>query len=635
MADFDDSRAPMGQKGSNIKQKIKEDIDQLYKDGQPTAADWKRLYQKYSNNDEIVDAEAKARFKKFNEIREKARSFAEKVHNKYVRGDLPLHKILERMAKYKTKHNWTQGQFDAFSKELTGLLSGQRAKEVDQNQMIAINRSRINKALGGVTQYYQQASEPGLNIKESDYGVVSEIIDLYNRNLSLYKSVFMHSLMYQDCSLVAMSGEFKRGKNIPSQHIHPVIACLFLPRFKVLDNFLQGNIGRIISDKYNKKAISNEPDSLLLWDIVSDPNDVVCDSASPMVDIRNRFKVQIALWKVVQALRSGYYYDGESITEFMQALSVCRNNLYDNADLSFSQDDGAMLRRLFSVFSFRPTFISSSPLVNVFEYMQGAVAGQMPGVDRYDNQDFTAPINLTPYTPNPQSTVTSIPLINISIPPMVEGQAPTPRDLRTSQSIWLYENKKYVPRQQNVISSKEILVFYVDRKVPKVQIQTYGNPIPFSQLPLTMNSFDKLNNYPVDVPQTITLGRSEEMYQLRSVVASTETQFQQGTTTTSIVTGSVGLIMTHRDLYSNQPTFNSSYFLYDPFGASLPVTGVDAAGQPYYFNNKPISMIEPIFTPLDNASGSKSWTDRASTEGSLYIYQNPRGFNARESIQLY
>ena len=123
---------------------------------------------------------------------------------------------------------------------------------------------------------------------------------MYEKSSTRYKSNFMLSLMYTDCSLVAMTGEYKRERHIASNYIHPLIACMFLPKFDIFEiHMLYSNFGNIVKSRYENKPIVTEPDSLLFYDITSDPNDIVCEVNSPITDLRNRYKVQIGLWRTV------------------------------------------------------------------------------------------------------------------------------------------------------------------------------------------------------------------------------------------------------------------------------------------------------------------------------------------------
>lgn len=642
---MDDSRKASGipavtGTNNNVAEKIRLELDNIYKKkGQPSTMDIIEIYNKYGDNETTVDEILRQNAKKYAKIKEKARKVAEKIHNKYMNSSRPLHEILDRMMKYKAQKKWTDAEYDEFRKVLTSMLSGSRALEVDNNQNYSFNRSRINKAIGNI----RIMQEEGLRIKESEHGILSEILSMYEKTSSLHKSVFMHSLMYKDCSLVAMTGEYKRERHIASNYIHPLIACMFLPKFDIFEiHMLYSNFGSIIKSRYEKKPIVTEPDSLLFYDITSDPNDVVCEVNSPMADLKNRYKVQISLWETVLKLRNGNYYEADPISDFLSALNACRNNLYDNADLVYNQDEGSMLRRLLSVFSLRPTIIYTKPIYSIASFAAGPFGpsmgfgmqpgmGMMPGMQ--SGMDSVGFSNL-PFVNQPVYTITSIPMITLNIPPFNPLLQPEPLDLRsaTSKALWINENKTIVPKEQSIIYSKEVLIFYVNRRIQRVQIKTFTNPLPFSQLPLTMSSFERLNEYPISVPFAMTLGRSDETYQLRSVVAVSETEIRQGERTTKIITGSTGLIMNHRDF--DRSVYEPRYYLYDPFGASLPVRHPEGEG---YFTNKPISMIEPVFTPSPALTGgieNPSFSDRASRTGTIYIYAKPTGYNPQETITL-
>lgn len=603
--------------------RIREEVENLSKKGNILGpAEISALYSKYGDRDGVVDEIIRERSKRHQRVKKQAKKIAEKIYRKYSSGTRPLHEILESMMKYKSENGWTDSEYDEFRKELSYLLTGNRALELDYNQNIASQRSRINKALGSG----QVTIEEGLRIKESEHGTLNEILSMQENSSSIHKAVFMHSLVYTDCSLVAMTGEYKRERHIASNYIHPLIAAMFLPKFDIFEiHMLYSNFGNIIKSKYEKQPIVTEPDSLLYYDITTDPNDVVCDVNSAIADIRNRYKVQINLWETVLKLRNGNYYDANPVSDFVNSLNACRNNLYDNADLVYNQDEGAMMRRLLSVFSLRPTIIYTKPINSINSYVFGmdpSMAYNM-GVNQ-----------MNPFQNQPVYTVTSIPMITVQIPPAAEGAEP--KDLRsaTSQTVWINENRTIVPKEHSIIYSKEVLIFYVNRRVQRIQIRTFSNPLPFSQLPLTMSSFERLNAYPVDVPPSMTLGRSNEIYQLRSVVAVNETEISQGAAATNIITGSTALIMSHRNFDQNQ--YEPQYYLYDPFGASLPVKHPDP-NQSGWMMNKPISKIEPFFTPPADSTGgvvNPSFFDRASKTGTIFIYAKPSGYNPREIISL-
>jgi len=308
----------------------------------------------------------------------------------------------------------------------------------------------------------------------------------------------------------------------------------------------------------------------------------------------------------------------------MHAETICT----DNADLAYSQDEGALLRRLMSVFSLRPTIIHTKPIHTIASFAAGPFAANMSlGGEMGSGQSYF------PFTNQPVHTITSIPMITLQIPPYT-SESNEPKDLRAAveQTIWINENKMLIPKQQSIIYSKEVLIFYVNRRIQRIQVRTFSNPLTFSQLPLTMSSFERLNSYPVNVPDRLSLKSAEETYHLRSVVSVTETEIRQGDKVTRLITGTNGLMMSHRNL--DKGLFDPKYYLYDPFGASLPVRDPEGNG---YFTNKPISFIEPIITPPPETTGgiiNPSFYDRAYRTGTIFFYGKPEGFNRNEIISL-
>lgn len=627
-----------GKESMAERDKIRAEFERLYRKGTPSEADFADLAKRYPNIENIIDEYQRFRAKRYADIKKKARKWAEKILQKYATGKKTTYEILKKMLKHKAEYNWSDMDYDLFRKELSDLLTGKRAMEIEYNQNLIAYRSRISQALG----YKPIREEEGLKIKDTEQGILAEILRMYDRYLALHNQVFMHSLTYEDTSLVAITGEYKREHHIASNYIHPIIACMFIPKFDVFEiHMLYSNFGKIIKDRHERKPIVTEPDALLYYDIISDPNDVVCEVSSPITDIRNRYQVQIHLWETVLKLRNGKYYEATSISEFIASLNACRNNLYDNTDLIYNQDDGAIMRRLMSVFSLRPTFIATKPIYSIASLGQCGLNFLVP-----QTTTFGTAQGLLPFVSQPVYTITSIPMITLQIPPYQTDDA-QPIDLKSAinQTIWINENKTIVPKEQTIIYSKEVLIFYVNRRIQRIQIRTFANPLTFSQLPLTMSSFDRLNKYPLIVPDRISIrSSSDEAFELRSVVAVTETTIRQTGAETSIITGSVGLIATHRNPL--QGTFEPNHLLYDPFGASLPVKhplwGRDAedAGQccnprPYdgFVTNKPFSFINSYISPvIDGIEPSPSFYDRASKNGTIFIYAKPSGYKSNEVL---
>lgn len=597
---------------------LEAEIERICKKGMPTPADAIALSDKYGN-DVFVEKVLKACTKNYKRILRKAEKVANKVRNKFDSGRLSLHEILDKMTRYKKDNNWSDAQYSIFTTKLTEYLSGKQTLEIDNNQELIINRSRINRTLGRPV-----TNEGSLKIKESEYPILADILSLYETSLSLYNSNMISSMTYNDLDLLAITGEFNRGKHIPSNHIHPVIACMFLPKFELFEyHMLYSNIGRIIKARKEGKPIVMEPDAYLYGDMISDPNDVVCDADSPITDLRNRFRVQTKLWKTVQQLRAGLYYEDTPISEFISALNTCRNNLYDNADLAYNQDEGSILRRILSVFSLRPIMVATRPLAMLANYMNYGMAGAfgMNPLGMASGQSMG-------FNNQPISTITSIPMITLQLTPDM-GEVDLQQGLK--QTLWINENKTIVPKEQSIIYTREVCIFYVNRRIQQIQIKTFSNPLLFSQLPLTLSSHAKVNTTTVNVTPAFTINGEE--YRLRSVVALTDTSVAQSSSQNFVKnfvnTGCVGLLMQHMD--PSAGIYDDKYLRYDPVGAAIPRPVQDG-----HVLNKPIHKIPGMaIDNLDQDADDLNRTgffDIASTRGTIYFYAKPTGYSRENTL---
>lgn len=593
-------------------------VEELAKKGRLTAEDVQKLNQKYPNNDALIDAILRENAKRFRHLQKKAQEVARKIYSKYADGSRTLTDILSKMLKYKNQNKWTDTEYDEFRKELYSILSGERANEVHYNQNLTTFRSRINRVLGTTMVVTE-----GLKMKETEHGHLNEILALLEKHIPLHRSVFMQSLMYTDCDLVAITGEYKRDRHDASSHIHPVIAALFLPKFNLLEKqMIHSSFGSIVKARHEKKQIVTEADLLLYHDIISDPNDIVCDSNSAIADLRNRFRVQIALWETVLKLRQGKYYEATPYSELAQHLNNCRNNLYDNAMSVFKNDEGAVLRRLMSVFSLRPTIIATKPIDSLMPLMNMiAPTGQ------------TSVLHPLPFMNQPVLTITSIPIINFHLTNRV-GTVAGPVDLRQAikQTIWLTEGKSIVPKEQSIIYSKEVLVFYVNRRLQQVNVRTQFatnfvfTPLEFSYNPLLISSIEQLNDQQISVAASMLLGGDNEPYHLRSVVTVETTKIDSSNK--EIITGCSAIIAQQTE--EHDVFGDGKYLLYDPVGASFPVEHLDAAGiRDGFTTNKPVSYIPGH---ISNDS-SESFYDRASKRGTIFVYAR-RGFSLNEQLVL-
>jgi hypothetical protein len=180
----------------------------------------------------------------------------------------------------------------------------------------------------------------------------------------------------------------------------------------------------------------------------------------------------------------------------MTSVDVCRLNKYDNPDLVYGRHDGTIIKRLFSAFSFRPTVVATLPVISLFSY--------------------------NPYSQNVRPTVTSIPMINVrvntfgtaaataaaAVAPLPGVATPTTPTNRLSdaltQTLSFLEGNSVVPRHTSVMFSREILVFYVDRRSYIYNLNTSVTNL--ARLPTSVAGFERINETDLSFQQEIPIG---------------------------------------------------------------------------------------------------------------------------------
>lgn len=551
---------------------VDEEVRKLFKrsGGKINQQDFQNLRVKYGN-EEFVEQVQRVFVEKQTELTKKAKKFAQLIREKYGDAQHPFHILLEKAYKYKIKHKLNDDEFSEFQRIYENELIGLKSPDVFAPS------TNLQKVLGNVSVDYQ-----GFNTKlsESDYKVVQDIIRLHASSKALHSQVLLQSIQYQDCGIEAFTGNYERNMHNVSNHVHPVIAALFLPKIDILDtHFIQSNIANIIKTRYNKEAFTSMSDALLYDALIRDPNDVVCDSRSTLVDLHNRAQLQNQLWNNVLALRNGQYYN-TSFREFITAVDTCRMNKYDSPDLVYGRYDGTILKRLLAAFSFRPTVVTTTPVYQIF--------------------------NTNPYQQNIKPTVTYVPMINLKLPYLANDNSPVElKDALEQTQLLLENNGVVVPKHTSLIYSRGVLFFYIDRRA-NVILNTQGVPsFAFNKLPTAISGFDRLNTRPVNFDPIFKIRNDE--YRLRSVVLS---ETNQNATENNLVIGSSTAIMLHSNLAEDR--YQEEFYLYDPYCVVKPqVIG------------KQVVRYTPI-SPISGTGINKSevgFFDMARTRGIIFMYE--------------
>lgn len=443
-----------------------------------------KLRKQYPSDEEFVTKVFDAYKERMEIIKEKASKFKNALLTRYR--TLPLYELIKKAKKFKNRYKLSDDEFTAFINEISSNRS---------YWDVSLNTPRgVMASVMGHPSYHAEAFGGKLHVKSNELETLQQIMKINGETLFLYRQIVLQSLTYKDCAYQAITGEYDPKRYNLYSHIHPIVAALFLPKITLLDeHMLMANLSNIIKLKYEGKRILTQPDYELFWDIVSDPNDVMCltNRDSPIADLRTRVLIQVKLWENVLNLRSGRYY-GDKFGELITLLEGCNNNIFDAADLAYIRDEGTLIRRLLGVFSLRPTYVSIRPIA-------------------------TTPIgSLHEIGVVPFIQYTTIPMITLRLP--VDRNNTEDIDLMGSfeQTQHFIENKMIIQKSQSVIFSRNLLIFYVNRRYHHVDFKLMTTPYSFTTLPTTFSMFNAVNEKPIKFDEILLIDNNQ--YKIRSII---------------------------------------------------------------------------------------------------------------------
>jgi hypothetical protein len=417
---------------------VDKEVSELLKKGADKAS-MNDLRRKYGD-DKIFDTVQEAYFEKLASIRKRSIKFTKLIERKYGMHGHPLHIILNKAIKYKKKYNLSEEEFELFRQYYQKSMNSR-----NNNGKLDVLLPNTNMAkIFGDDPYTNRK----IHVNEGDHRIVKEIMALYDLNRMLWQQVTLQSITYNyndnvNKHFISDIGIINRRRytNLPvptyvndskisnySSFIHPVIAAMFLPKIARFDEyFLFTNLAYILRCKYLGEPISTYHSYLMLYNLVTDPNDVVCNADSPIKDILNRVLLQTTLWKNVMRLRYTGIYDSHNsfaAGDLMIQIDNCKLSSYDAPDLMMIGDENVIIRRLLSSLAYRCATIYSIP--TVYPMMNNGV----------QINTLNMPINYT--------QVTKVPMIYIRLPP------------------------SNLPMAQNTSTTREYISDYIDGQEPLI-----------------------------------------------------------------------------------------------------------------------------------------------------------------------
>jgi hypothetical protein len=563
---MDNLESRSNQRNKENSMSVDDEVQKLFKKngGKINQQEFQNLRNKYGN-EELVDKIQRAYIEKHTELSKRAKKFATLIREKYSNSQYPFHILLEKAIKYKNKHGLTDDEFVEFQRIYENELVGLKSPEV------YTPNTNIMKVLGNVNVNLQGFMG---KLSDNDYKVLQEILKLHATSKPLHSQVVLQSMQYQDCGIEALTGGYDRNIHNATNHVHPVIAALFLPKFPLLENhFLHSNISNIVKTRYNNENFSTVADLELFYSLTRDPNDIVCDTKSTLSDLYNRSLLQNQLWNAVLSLRNGQYYNS-TFRDFISTVDICRLNKHDTPDLVYGRYDGTIIKRLLAAFSFRPTVVATMPVYQIF--------------------------STNPYQQNIKPTVTYVPMINLKLGPSNNNNDPVELNDAIQQQQYFLENGNIVQKHTSLIYSRGVLIFFVDRRANIIDTSTTMNPVAILNFPSAVSGFERLNDREVHAEPIIKL-RDDE-YQLRSVVLS---EVNKKVDQTNLIVGSSTLLVYPQEFGVTQ------YLQYDPYGV---IDAQVVAGAP--LRNAPIVQIDSVST-----SNPDNFQDMSRTRGIIFVYQ--------------
>jgi hypothetical protein len=446
------------------------------------------LKSKYKD-EEIVDSI----MRKYNDKMKRVRKLAEKIKERLVAKypNLSMKEYIEKITEYKKKYNFDDSEMQS----IINLIFLNKST-ISNTEALDVNYNEMSKALGFVPASFNLGGK--LHVKKEELDQLQMILTIASATKELHNQVTLQSLIYKDCDKVAIQKTFDKTKINIFSFVHPVVAALFIPKIELLDqHMLLASIAEIVAFKANGQELQTQPEYELYWDIATDPAETACvNKTKPFTDLVNRCNVQTKLWEAVLNLRQGKYYTND-LNSFIMAIDNCRASVFDAADLAYVKDEGTIMRKLLAAFSIRPTIVLTMPVYGI-----------------------------TPLTSHISSVssshITTLPMITMRIP-MTLGQEAEQIHLNNalSQEQLYIHHRQLTVKQQQILYSREILVFYVHRRYQTINTERLTNPYRMTTLPFTMNQFEKLQQVEVGINvDDLLIGGSNggQRFCLKSVV---------------------------------------------------------------------------------------------------------------------
>ena len=482
---------------------IEREVSELIKKGADKAS-MNEVRRKFGD-DKIFDMVQEAYFERLASIRKRSIKFTKLIERKYGMLGHPLHIILNKALKYKKKYNLSEEEFELFRQYYQKTMNMRNnANKFD----VLVPNTNMAKVFGD-----DPYTNNKIHVSDGDHRLVKDILTLYDLNRALWQQVTLQSITYDSNDMIVRTfvNDYKNDPKTTnfSSFVHPVIAAMFLPKIARFDEyFLFTNLAYILRCKYLGEPISTFHSYLMLYNLVTDPTDVVCNADSPLKDILNRVMLQVTLWKNVLRLRQGGVYDtynSFAAADLMAHIDNCKLSTYDAPDLVMIGDENVIIRRLLSALAFRCATVFSTPTtIPLFNNQLQNPNMQVSALN--------IPINYTQVTKVPMIYI-RLPLANMPQMPMNSTTPPISIQsaLNTVQPI-MY-NGRLESRSMSVVGTDGVLIVSIPRRTYRpMSANIYNLPQVFNMSNLPHHAFglETLNDTVVDTNLFLVIGNNSK-----------------------------------------------------------------------------------------------------------------------------
>ena len=464
-----------------------------------------------------------------------AKRFANAVKARYAQTNTPYSIILQKARAHARKYKLSEAEFAEFQRIYEQELAG-----TARSAEVVVPLTNMMRVLG-----HLDAANEGVNVSDADYRHLQQILALNTESRLTHSQVVLQAISHNvvdgkikfEGNETYLNDTFDKHKHNVNDHIHPVIVAMFLKKNEDYEShFIHSNIAGIVKARYEREPLITRSDYELFYDMVTDPNDIVCDHRSPLADLLHRSNLQNQLWNCVLNMRNGHIYN-KSFNEFLTSVDVCRLNKYDNPDFLYGRHDGTILKRLLSAFSYRPTVVSTTP-----------VGGTM--------------VTSNPYYQNINPTVTKIPMITVRV---TNNTTDNLDNLITNNQFqYFIEGNVVVKREVKVIYSRGNLIVYLDRRGQHIDLENF-RPASYKAVPIGLGGFEKVTATSITVEELTTFGTqgAGNMFLLESYISAKLTDVNLGAGNGDLIADGSDKIITGSEAYV-RVTDSPNWVKYNP-----------------------------------------------------------------------